>query len=161
MDESDLNRIVKDNLISEKSWAFKIADPVGIAATMACKNPFDGFCYNENFGLTWESKLIKGGYEAFNILNQLKPHQIENLTRIRNITRTWKTKMLCQVILGIWFPRKHVELFIFTIDYINESVKKGKLSFFAKELKELSNNGKSIIVEKKIFDVRLLEEKQI
>lgn len=158
MKENILNKIIKDNF-NKKNWAHKIADSAN--SIQMSQNPFDGFAYTEEFGVNWESKLIKNDYAAFNILNQLKPHQIVHLSKIREITKNWKTLIINVVTLGIYFPRQYIEIFPFSIDFINQCIKEGKISIFKKELIEMHNKEMGIIVKSKEFDINLLRDKLI
>ena len=158
MNETVLNRIIKENL-NKKNWGHKIADSSN--SIQMTQNPFDGFGYTEQFGINWESKLIKNDYAAFNILNQLKPHQIMHLSKIREITKNWKTQVLNIVTFGIYFPRKYIEIFSFSIDFINKCIKEERTSILKKELIQMHEKEMGIIVKSHEFAINLLKEKMI
>lgn len=157
MKESDLNRIIVKNINSD-SWAHKIADPAGIAAKMASKNPFDGFGFSKNFSICFESKLIKNEFRAFQF-NAIKPHQIANLLKIRELTINYSPTMLCCIVLGVWFPRRYIELFVFDIMLINKLITNGEKSLLKKDLINLSNSHSSLKIIHGEFNIRLLKEK--
>ncbi len=160
MKEKDLNLTIKNNIIQQGGFAFKIPDPVGIAAKMAIKNCFDGFGYTKQYAINFESKLLKK-LEAFNF-SLIKSHQIQNLKLISKLTEDWKgTKCLNVILLGIWIPRKEILLFVFDISYIVKLISEGNKSILKKELLKLIDENKYISIKKKIFDTSLLEEKMI
>ncbi len=133
MKENDLNRIVNKG-IKRYGFSHKIADPMhGTGA----QNPFDGFSVFYKKSWYWESKLLKG-YQAFNF-KKIEEHQDVNLTYIKNET----PESECLIILGVYEPRKYFDIFLFSIEYINELMK-NKKSILKKELLEMKKNGKFI-----------------
>jgi hypothetical protein len=159
--EKDLNRLIVKNINEQNEWCYKIPDPGKSEVFKTTERPFDGFAYTKDFGIVFENKFQKNEIKSFNLKNQIKSHQIENLSKIREITKNWQTKILCIVILGIYFPRKYTELFIFSIDYINNCLKNDKYSILKKELEKMHNENKTIIMKSGIFDINELIKKVI
>lgn len=159
MKEKELNRVITKNL-ADSGWGYKIADPAGVAAKMSTQNPFDGVGFTEKFGICFESKLIKNAFRAFSF-NAIRPHQITHLLKIREVTYNYETPIICCITLGVWFPRKYIELFVFDIVLINDLIKKGEKSILGKELENRSNLGESIKIKGGIFDANLIREKVI
>lgn len=121
----------------------------------AAKRPFEGFYIAPDFVMALEVKLLKD-YAAFNF-NKIRPHQIENLTRIHAVN----PDVLTLIILGIWIPRKVIELFFFHIDFINRLRATGKNSLHKRELIDLIDEGRTLQIIKQSLPVDKIREKVI
>ena len=108
--------------------------------------------------VNFESKL-NNGYSAF-AFSHIRPHQVENLLRIKEVTKNYKTKCLNIIILGVYLYRKGFDLFFFDIDYIVDLMK-DKKSILKKELENMRDEGKFLRLEKQKFDVNKVPEKVI
>lgn len=154
MDEKVLNRDI-NRTFNEHGWSHKLSDPPKAVATTFGKNPFDGFSVVGGKHLYWESKLLKG-YQAFPFA-RIRDHQIEALTKIKAASpeaHAW-------IIVGVWESRKLYDLYFFDICSINYLIERGDKSVKKKELLRLHNEGWSLPVVKKTFDVQSLWEKII
>jgi hypothetical protein len=127
---------------------------------MASQNPFDLFFYSKNFNGCIESKLIKNEYQAFSF-SLIKPHQITNLDLISQICKIQSFPVYTLICLGIWIPRKEIDLFFFDISFILDCINTGKKSVLKKELLDLKSKGKFISMKKQIFDVNEIPKKVI
>jgi len=142
------------------SWADKINDPPKMVAMSVGENPFDIFGINTSFTFYIESKLQKR-YEAFNF-NAIRPHQRANLTTISDIAKRGKyNNVYPLIVLGIWLPRKPIELYIFHIDFINKKIEEGKKSILKKEIEEIKKEKKVLIMNKKEFSIEDFQSKII
>ena len=141
-----------------KLLAGLIPDPQASEALSSAKRPFDGFSYMPEYIVNFESKL-NNGYSAF-AFSHIRPHQVENLLRIKEVTKNYKTKCLNIIILGVYLYRKGFDLFFFDIDYIVDLMK-DKKSILKKELENMRDEGKFLRLEKQKFDVNKVPEKVI
>lgn len=57
MEESDLNKTVKDSILHRGGFAYKISDASG---AFGQKRPFDGFGVLKDKNIYWEGKAAKG-----------------------------------------------------------------------------------------------------
>ena len=158
MDEGVFNRIIKDNINDQNNWAFKISD--SSSPLQMSPNCFDGFGYTKNFGINWESKLIKNDFAAFNF-SKIRNHQLTNLFKIKDITKNWEVKILCLILVGVWIPYKGIYLFLFDVNYISNLIKKCKKSILKREFLYFIEKEKFIFISKGIFDVSSIVSKII
>lgn len=129
---------------------------------MSSKNPFDLFGISENLVFYWESKLIKNDIKSFSF-SAIREHQTANLLKIKEIVKNTllESFVFPCVSLGIWIPRKPIELFLFDIEYITNLQKMSKNSLVKKDLIKLIEQNKSIKIVNQKFDIRTIKEKII
>jgi len=135
MEESDLNRRIKDSINDAGGHGEKLPDPPQSSATSAAKRPYDGYGILNGFFLTWESKFDHDKYCSFNYANRLEPHQWEHLLLdAKNGAHAW-------VFYGVWVPRKFLDVFTFDVTLLDRLRQEGKPSFWAKELLAFKERG--------------------
>lgn len=160
MVEADLNRIIAKNL-DETAFGYKIPDPQKANAMTASKRPFDLFGETHDATVYAESKLMKGGFQAFSF-SHIRPHQRENLLRINQATAHRVNRPLTLIILGVWESRKFFGLFFFDILFVDRLMNEpGRKSILKKELEAFYENVQYLTIKKEVFDVQSIQEKVI
>lgn len=159
MKEADLNSIIRNSFLSLNGFAFKIPDPQGAVATMSVQNPFDGFAVVPGSIVYWESKLLKGDYQAFPF-SSIRDHQKVYLKKIKSLAQDNKWDMVETIVpVGIWSSRKFFDLIIFDISYILYREGLGDLSVKKKELLELKEKGFAFEIKNKLIDLSSYRER--
>ncbi len=129
--ERELNTIIKNTLLLNGGWAFKIADPQGKAVYTSIPNPFDGFGVSNHTPVYWEAKYLNK-MMAFS-LKKIEDHQILHLCRIHELL----TNSICCIILGVKISHTDNRVYIFKdIVGINER-RNNNQNYLKKELESL------------------------
>ena len=126
--ESELNTIIKNTIIKQGGWAYKIPDPSKDSSLCSVKRPFDGFGVWKGRPIYWESKFSRV-FGSFN-LQRIEEHQIQNLLAIKNIC----TDSLVCIVWGVHIKRGVSWVFIFDDIYMIHERRKNKKNFTKKEL---------------------------
>jgi len=146
MDEKVLNRWIANSF----DWSHKLPDPPPGFSLSSNQRPFDGFALSPEVGVVfWEAKIMKK-LEAFNF-SRIAPHQIDNLSRAKNILKNSGHSGKFVVILGLWNKGKGIKTWLFDIDLIVRLQAEGKKSFTKKDLEALEEFTHQSKNEKFIF----------
>lgn len=164
MTEKDLNRILVSSAETLGGWAYKIVDPTKAEVMQGSGyRPFDSFGYLPLFNFVFEAKFLHG-YQAFNF-GMIKPHQIENLMKIKSIARASRsrrrkprTPLITPIVLGIYEPRKFFDVYFFDIDFISRLMAEGKKSLRKTELEEFRSKKQHLAVERGFIDLNRVPE---
>lgn len=141
MQEKDFNTILTKNF-QRHGFAYKIADPMvrkvrnkrgkEIIVTSPAR-PFDGFAVTEYGLIYWEAKFQKT-LQAFPY-SSLTDNQVLSLRNIKETVQNLGARPIyCVVVLGVWVPSRHIEIFSIDIDHIWSDLQKDKKSITKAEL---------------------------
>lgn len=146
MEESDLNRRIKNSINDAGGHGEKLPDPPQSSATSSSQRPYDGYGVLNGFFLSWEGKFDYDKYQSFNYAARVKDHQWDNLLLdAKNGVNAW-------VIYGVWISRKFFDVFTFDVTLLDRLRKEGKPSFWGKELLEFKERGLYLNIMRKPKD---------
>lgn len=155
MKEQDLNTTIKNSFL----FGVKIPDPSKADVLTTSKRPFDGIGVTPNGVIFYETKLVKG-YKAFPF-SSIKDHQLENLTKLEDIRIKNSLKYNCYFLIGVYEPRKSLNLFCFSPAYISWRMKRGDKSISKKELLYFEDRKLFLEKTKEGYDFTRLDEVSI
>lgn len=157
MKEKELNSIVVNSFQSQGLFAYKIPDPPQMVAQTSSKRPFDCFaCTPEN---SWyiESKFSNGITSI--PFNSVREHQYEALLNIEECGDPYTLPVL---LVGFWEPRKFFEVITFRFRFFYElSLTLKTKSIPKKIVQKIFEDGRTVPIKKKQFDIEQLREKMI